>query len=186
MRIRFSTAGFVIGVLLALLLFQSSAKADSLSWSWALSGNGFNGSGTLTSDSTPTYYIFGYGLLVNSMDGQLNGSSLTLNTTYSSLLFPGGPNAAYCGTGGCMSLSEVAPAYNAGLHFSTNDGVTWNVFLNEWGSTPLPFILVNYSNSAGANVNVTMVPTPEPSTLLLISVGLIGLVGLTLLNNRLS
>ncbi len=169
---------FLVVLFTLLFLALPPAKADSFSWSWSLSGNGFNGSGTLTSDSTATYYIFGYGLLVNSMDGQLNGSSLTLNTTYEtkSLLFPGGPNATYCGTVSCMSLTEVTPDYHTGLEFITSDGAAWSVILNQWGSTPLPFILSN--NSAAADVNVAIVPTPEPSALALFGLGLISFLGL--------
>jgi hypothetical protein len=173
----------MFSVVLFTLLFLAlpPAKADSFSWSWALSGNGFNGSGTLTSDTVEKYYIFGRGYLVGSMDGQLNGVSLTLNGN--SLLTPynGGPTG-YCTsvTGKCVPMTTFEPDDRAGLNFMTTDGIKWCLLFNQWRSTPLPFTVFQSGGPGGeaANVNVEIVPAPEPSALALFGLGLISLLGL--------
>jgi hypothetical protein len=152
----------VFSVVLFTLLFLAlpSAKADSFSWSWSLSANGFSGSGMLTSDVAPKYYIFGYGYLVNSMSGQMNGVGLSLNTTTNSL------------------LPIITGDTRAGLRFITSDGVAWTLLFNEWRSNPLPFNVFTDQPGRGTAVDLNVVATPEPSALALFGLGLISLLGL--------
>jgi hypothetical protein len=172
----------MFSVVLFTLLFLAlpPAKADSFSWSWALSGNGFNGSGTLTSDTVEKGYVFGRGYLVSSMDGQLNGVGLTLKGS-DNLLEPAVAGRLYCTSvaPNCIPISGVIPDWRAGLNFTTTDGIVWGLILNQWASTPLPFMVYDWQGTGkGANVNVSIVPAPEPSALALFGLGLISLLGL--------
>jgi PEP-CTERM motif-containing protein len=183
MGIRFRSVGIAIGALLALIVVRP-AKADSFNFSFtpnqtmcsqyinAGSCDHF-GSGTFTTD--PLTYNFIYNTPaaypVNSIDGALDG--FTMSILFLSGVYPG----SIPGPGTRVSFSP-------GPIFFIANGQQWG-FARADLPTPWQDFLVNYTANTMEPINLT-IQTPEPSTLLLMSVGLIGLMGLTLLKNRLS
>jgi hypothetical protein len=73
--------------------------------------------------------------------------------------------------------------YNNGpINFIAN-GQEWGLKREDQG--PWRDFLVNYNTNSEKPINLT-ITAPEPSTLLFLGIGLMGLMGLTLLKNRLS
>ena len=65
------------------------------------------------------------------------------------------------------------------------NGQEWSLQRLDVGPAPYTW-LINYSAGGTLEPIDLVITTPEPSTLLFLSIGLLGLMGLTLLKNRLS
>jgi PEP-CTERM motif-containing protein len=190
MGIRFRATVIAIGVLLALVLLQSPAKADSFSFSFQSiqgSGPGFgitppgstaNGSGTF--DASPQCTQNGtYGsYTVTSLQGRLtaNGQSSAMGFTF------GDP---------CMNFVSPAGLLEGitghGIISFIADSQRWELIAVSV-TNPFPFYLFDIDANTAWPITWTASPvsTPEPSTLLFLAIGLLGVMGLTLLKNRLS
>jgi hypothetical protein len=75
------------------------------------------------------------------------------------------------------------------LNFSSGSGANSQLWqLGHWdiGDPTYNVHLFSFSQDGFHGVQFNLVRTPEPSTLLLLGIGLLGLMGLTLLKNRLN
>jgi hypothetical protein len=178
MGITYRAVGIAIGVLLALMVVRP-AKADSFSFSftpnptecakgWSTPCTDF-GSGTITA-GPPQSDIFYYGAMpITAMTGTVDGAAI-------SFVMQGYPAL---GNG-----LQIAPGpYNFPLVFLAN-GQQWGFVHYDLYPSWYSF-LVNYNTNAVEPINLT-IQAPEPSTLLLMGVGLIGLMGLALHKSRVS
>ena len=178
MGIRFRAAGLAIGVLLALLLLQSPAKADSFSFSFqSTQGSPVSGSGTF--DASPQCTQSGtFGAsTITSLSGQLMLGSQPFN-----MGFAFNP---------CLNFVSPTGQLQSSLFHNeilfTADAQHWELF-SSTVLDPFPLKLIDTDNNAWWPITLTTsaVPTPETSTLVSLIIGLLGLMGLTLLRNRLS
>jgi PEP-CTERM motif len=175
MGFRCRSIGIAISVLLALIVVRP-ANADSFTFSFTgnqswcasyVSACTDSGSGTFTTDPltfSPIYNPSAYP--VTSIDGTVDGFSMSILINYN----PG----AIPGPGTMIS-------YNPGPIKFTSDGQEWGLVRFDVG--PWNDFLANYSTGKLEPINLT-IQAPEPSALLLMGVGLISLLGLTLLKNR--
>jgi len=177
MRIR--ATGIAIGVLLVLLCVQR-ARADEYNFTftpnpaecargWTTPCTDF-GSGTFTV-APPQHDIFYYGSMpITGMSGTIDGSPL-------SFVLQGYPAL------GATSLAIAPSPYNYPVVFLAS-GQQWAFVHYDlypgWYS-----FLFNYNLGTAEPINLT-ITAPEPSTLLFLCIGLLGLMGLTQLKNRLS
>jgi len=147
---------FAFGTLLTTLWLLPAARADGIqSWSFTFTGNGVSGSGTMTSDplSDAPPGVLGFNTnvyLVTSIDGTIDGLSATEIT------------------GNQYSvIQQWDGTYNPtplGLHFITSDGPGYDTLL---GSTSGQF--------GPVQIEITPIPAPEPSVLVLLSIGFLGI-----------
>jgi hypothetical protein len=179
MGITFRSIGIGSGVLLALMVVRP-VKADEFNFTftpnqtecakgWTSPCTDF-GSGTFTVDP-PRNDIFYYGAMpIIAMTGTLNGSSAM------SFVLQGYP---------ALSANlKIAPSpYNFPVIFLAN-GQQWAFVHYDLYPSWYSF-LVDYNTNSVEPINLT-ITAPEPSTLLFLSIALLGLVGLTLLKSRLS
>jgi hypothetical protein len=171
MGTRFRAAGIAIGVLLALLYVQR-AKADEYNFTftpnptecargWTSPCTDF-GSGAFTV-GPPQNDIFYYGSMpITAMTGTLDGSSAM------SFVFQGYPAL------GSSSLQIAPSPYNFPVIFLAN-GQQWAFVHYDLYPSWYSF-LVNYNTNSVEPINLT-ITAPEPSTLLLLSVGLLIVIG---------
>jgi hypothetical protein len=168
--------GIAIGVLLALLLLPS-ARADSFNFSftanqsqcsnWGLSACPDSGSGTFTTNPitfSPLYY---HVYPVTAVNGMLDGifpTSIVVHDYFGAIPGPGS-----------------AIWYMSGPISFTANGQQWAFTRQDQG--PWRDFLYNYGTGAWEPINLT-ITAPEPSTLLFLGIGLVGVMGLTLLKNR--
>jgi len=189
MRIRFRATGIAFGILLTLLLLQPPAKADSYTFSFQSiqgSGPGFgltppgstaNGSGAF--DASPQCTQNGtYGsYTVTSLQGQVavNGQSSAMGFTF------GDPCTNFVSPAGVLE-----GIIGHGIISFTAYAQHWELYAVNV-TNPFPFYLWDIDANTAWPITMTSSPvsTPEPSTLLFLSIGLLGLMGLTLLKNRL-
>lgn len=145
-------------VVVLLGLGASAAKADT--FSFTISG-GYSASGTLTTDplSGGSYLITG---ISGSQDGDSITSLIPVNgfAANDNLLYPTPP------------LLDIP-----GFSFVAG-GVDYNVYYDgaDFGGSATSYYETTVSGVLGSQVNFSVVPTPEPSTLLLFVVGLVALV----------
>jgi len=186
MGIRLRVTGIATGILLVLLI-QPTAKADSFQVTGstdlatcAMVSFCSNISYTLNLTTTPPVDDNRPGVIprtllyIDSVSGQVNGLSLSCTPPLcadllaSSVYYSGPPIPDdYIGMFGDGS---VPISFSLGALSS----LTNHIFLLDVG------------NDTGAYVTWNIVSTPEPSALLFLSIGLLGLMGLTLFKNRLS
>jgi hypothetical protein len=177
MGIRFRAAGIATVVLLAFIVVRP-AKADEYNFTftpnpaecakgWTSPCTDF-GSGTFTvgpSQNDPVYYG---SMPITAMTGTLDG-------TAGMFLLPG---IQAMGT----NSHELAPSpLNAPVNFLA-DGQQWSFAHFDTYSSWYLF-LVNDATGTVEPINMTITAS-EPPMLLLLSVGLLGLMGLTLLKDR--
>ena len=149
---RFFVALFVSALL---GLGASAAKADT--FDFTISG-GHSATGTLTTDP-----VSGGSYLITGISGSQDGSSITglipVNgfAANDNLLYPAPP-----------LLDLPGFSFVAG-------GIDYNVYFNggDFGGSATSYYETTVSGVLGSEVNFSVVPTPEPSSLLLFAIGLV-------------
>ncbi len=157
----FTRIGVVLVGAVVLLVCASGAYADSFSFS--ITG-AYHASGTLT-----TGPLSGGKYLITGISGIQNGQMITsLITPYG---FAGNDNFLYAG-----SPSLDFP----GFSFVAN-GIDYNVYYDgaPVGGSATAYYETTVSGRLGGLINFSVVSAPEPSTLLLLGLGLFGLVIVT-------
>ncbi|PYT46277.1 MAG: hypothetical protein DMG45_00100 [Acidobacteria bacterium] len=186
MSVKSKVAAIAAGVLVLMLLGQA-AKADSYQFSFQSipesqhdsrnpQSQGLSISGSGTFDASPQCTQQGtYGsYTVTSLEGQLTENGQTQNMGF---IFSD-PCQNFVG-GAAVSGTPIRDRV-----FFTVDDQLW-YFYHSSVVSPYPFYVVDSTTGAGwaASFTDSPIPTPEPSTLLLLSMGLLGLMGLTRLKN---
>ena len=195
MGIRSRATGIAIGVLLVVMLGQS-AKADTyhatgqtdaaacstvvwcsdISYSLDFTTSGLVG---------PNKAVMNFYLLISGVTGEINGVPVISCIPETAGPYPCGDLLAsrinYAGPP--IPDGAILLTASGGIQARLNGGPDSTVAFDLSGSHPL--VRVDIGSSA-AYATWNSVSTPEPSTLLSLSIGLLGLVGLTLLKNRLS
>jgi hypothetical protein len=147
-----------MGVLLMVLLMQPTAKADSFTFSFVSST--YSGSGFIQANQfvIPSIYI------VSFISGSMNGLPLFVTPITQSVVYnvPG------------TNLFTLDPT-GSGIYFTTSDGTSWAMFRFD---NPVSDIIVKNAGGPVTQIYLSIVRVPEPSTLLLLGIGLLGLVGL--------
>jgi len=176
-RIKPVPTAFLAVLFLLLFLTPRSVKADSLTWSWSISGSdGLTGSGTLTTSLlTPLYappILSAY--YVTEMSGQFGGFSVALSTAY---------NSTYSNffSGRVLETPSNKSLWFypwSGLYFTTSNGQIWRLYGTDLPHPGTGISLYSYSEDVQRGADVGLVQTPEPSALALLSVGLISFLGL--------
>ena len=158
-------------VLLTVFLFLSvPARADSFNFSftsnqtWCASFSSpctDFGSGTITANSVTPSPVYRSGYSVTSIAGTLDGFSMSFVSQDVAPSF-NGTGLSECCTGPITFMA---------------DGQQWSLVRHDTG--PWFDFLYNYNSNTMEPVNLT-ITTPEPSSLLLMSIGLIGLVAISI------
>lgn len=180
MRIKFRTIGLAMGVLIMVLSMQPTAQADSFAFSFQ--GPTDSGSGTFFTNSIPDHGcgyagIVGQCLYISSITGVFDGQPIT------GVLPLGDQWAAVTTTGLFETLT--------GLGFVVNTQY-WDLSCTTLGGIPClpgqtslaqvtyydPHPFFDFTTGAPESVTLTITRIPEPSTLLLLGIGLLCLVGL--------
>jgi hypothetical protein len=185
MGIRFSATGIAIGVLLVLMLgrpakadsFQVTGHTDSAACATVSFCSDISYSLDLTTSSPwldpNSFSLQIVYLFISDISGQINGTSV----------FCTSPSRFGCGDLIASKVNYSGPPMPDQAVSLFASGST--VSLYGWPGAPSSSVRMSIDNHV-AYVTWNIVSTPEPSTLLFLSIGLLGLVGLTLLKNRLS
>lgn len=164
---------FRLCTLLAVALFLSaaSAKADGI-LNYQITGPGVNASFSLATNPNVTSDNLGKWFTLNPVPGTLNGSPVMFNMGFynSSSIYDGGMTL-YIGA------ADYAPAYG-----NTNDVQLYTGFEN---APTMRTGIFNLFAANGTEYTLT-VSTPEPSTLLLLGLGITGLALLALRRKQLA
>ena len=206
-QLRGSNAVLFALILAFVLATGLSARADTYNFSF--NGNGINSSGILTVAPTGTpgwYQITGisgvYSDTTDGISGNITGiESTTLPSTPPPFLPPGHSAAGFTFDdlfypGGSPSVCAGYPFYGGvldvyGMVFDVNGGYSVDV----WSDGVIPGVGLQYdvadasgttirnypdpSTGQGVVVSLSVTPTPEPSTLLLLGTALPGLAAVT-------
>ena len=152
---RFGTVLFVLTVMLGC---SANAKADTFSFS--ITG-AYTASGTLTTGALSSGEY-----LITGITGSQNGQKITgLIASYG---FAGNDNCLYAGS----PLLDIP-----GFSFMAG-GTDYNVYFDggPWGGSTKSYYETTISGQLGGLVTFSVVRAPEPSTSLLLGLGLVGLV----------
>ncbi len=166
MKLRFA---LLLTLLFWLPLAVKADSASSLSWSWTVSGSGFDGSGTLVTGPLRTdpslAYAYNTDYLALNMTGQLNGQNVSLNGGY------------ILGGGDTSALTQFYFDPWEGLNFQTSNAQFWRLVHPD---LPVPsgyeILLYSYSSNLWSPADVTITAVPEPSVRMLMCVGLVGML----------
>ena len=157
----------LIGLALAALFFLAlPAKADGIVVNYELTGQGFDFKFTLPETFTPDANAFGT-IVENNVNASLNGTPAVLTVSMGTT-FLGFPNLVSYGNSP-PELSLYAP----GLFTWDGNSVVLNPGTFNLGSYPA-YLQGKYDYTLTA----TAVNTPEPSSLILLGMGSLSLLGL--------
>ena len=187
MGIRFRAAGVAIGLLLALTV--RPAKADT----WHVTGATDAAACSQVSDCSDITFTLDLSteppivntevqsvyLFLDTVSGQINGVPVSCVRT-----------TAPFGCGDLLASHgdySGPPIPDGNIELFGSGGISASLRGGIDSSTPLPVLgsVAVVIGNAGAFTTWNIVQTPEPSTLMLLGMALLGLMGLTLLKNRL-
>jgi len=191
MGTRFWATGVAIGLLLGLM--AGSARADTwratgqtdlgycatagVAWCSDISYSLDFTTGPPVLDTTQS--IQNVFLFITAVSGQINGAAVSCT----SATLPTLPSL--CGD---MIASRVnysgPPVPDDSIGLIGNGGVLASLFSHPDATLPVPIVRVSIGNSR-AFTDWSIVSTPEPSTLVLLGITFLGLMGLSLLKDRL-